>query len=78
MTNRQTILITGATGSIGGAAASALFGQGADIVLLGRTTDKLEARADFVRAALSEAGIDSQERDIATLRRTPASPRVST
>jgi NAD(P)-dependent dehydrogenase (short-subunit alcohol dehydrogenase family) len=67
MTNRQIILITGATGSIGGAAAVALAKRDAGVVLLGRTPDKLEARADFVRAALSEAGIDCRELDIATL-----------
>jgi NAD(P)-dependent dehydrogenase (short-subunit alcohol dehydrogenase family) len=67
MTNRQTILITGATGSIGGAAAVALAKRGAGVVLLGRTPDKLEARADFVRAALSDAGINCRELDIATL-----------
>ena len=36
MTNKQTILIAGATGSIGGAAAVALAKRGARVVLLGR------------------------------------------
>ncbi len=36
MTNKQTILITGATGSIGGGAAVALAKRGAGVVLLGR------------------------------------------
>ena len=68
MTNiKQTILIAGATGSIGGAAAVALAKRGARVVLLGRSLDRLEAKADVVRVALSEAGIDYQDADIATL-----------
>jgi NAD(P)-dependent dehydrogenase (short-subunit alcohol dehydrogenase family) len=67
MTNKQTILIAGATGSIGGAAAVALAKRGASVVLLGRSLDKLEAKANVVRVALSEAGIDYQDTDIATL-----------
>ncbi len=67
MTNKQTILITGATGNIGGAAAIALAKRGARVVLLGRSPDKLKARADSIRVALSEAGIEYQDMDIATL-----------
>ena len=67
MTNKQTILITGATGNIGGGAAVALANRGARIVLLGRSTDKLEAKADSIRVALSKAQIDSQDTDITTL-----------
>ncbi len=67
MTNRQTILIAGATGNIGGGAALALAKQGAHIVLLGRRREKLEARADAIRVALSEAQADGQDADIATL-----------
>jgi NAD(P)-dependent dehydrogenase (short-subunit alcohol dehydrogenase family) len=67
MANRQTILIAGATGNIGGGAALALAKRGAHIVLLGRRREKLEARADAIRAALSEAQADSQDADIATL-----------
>jgi daunorubicin C-13 ketoreductase len=44
MTNKQTILITGATGSIGGGAAVALAKRGARVVLLGRSPDKLKAK----------------------------------
>lgn len=40
MKNKQTILIAGATGSIGGAAALALVKRGARVVLLGRKPDK--------------------------------------
>jgi NAD(P)-dependent dehydrogenase (short-subunit alcohol dehydrogenase family) len=67
MTNKQTILITGATGSIGGGAAVALAKRGARVVLLGRKLERLEARADFIRVALSEAQIDYQDTDIASL-----------
>jgi NAD(P)-dependent dehydrogenase (short-subunit alcohol dehydrogenase family) len=64
MTNKQTILIAGATGNIGGGAAHALAQRGASPVLLGRTPQKLQARADLIRTALSKEGI---EPDIATL-----------
>ena len=67
MTNKQTILITGATRNIGGGAAVALAKRGANVVLLGRKLKTLEARADAIRATLSEAGIEHQGTDIATL-----------
>ena len=67
MTDKQTILIAGATGNIGGGAAVALAKRGARVVLLGRKRERLEARADSIRVALSEAGIEFQEHDIATL-----------
>jgi len=67
MTNKQTILIAGATGNIGGGAAVALAKRSARVVLLGRSPDKLEAEADSIRAALSEARIECQDTDIATL-----------
>jgi NAD(P)-dependent dehydrogenase (short-subunit alcohol dehydrogenase family) len=67
MTNRQTILVAGATGNIGGGAALALAKRGAHIVLLGRRREKLEARADAIRVALSEAQADGQDADIAIL-----------
>ena len=67
MTNKQTILITGVTGNIGGAAAIALARRGARVVLLGRSPDKLKAKADSIRIALSEAWIDCQDTDIAML-----------
>ncbi len=64
MTSKQTILIAGATGSIGKAAAVALAQRGARVVLLGRDPDRLKAKADLVRVALSEARIDHQDTDI--------------
>ncbi len=67
MTDKQTILVTGATGNVGGGAAIALAKRGAKVVLLGRKLETLEARADSIRTALSEARIESQDTDIATL-----------
>ncbi len=67
MVNKQTILITGATGNVGGGAAVALAKRGARVVLLGRKLETLEARADSIRAALSEARIECQDTEIATL-----------
>ena len=67
MTDLQTILIAGATGNIGGGAAVALAKRGARVVLLGRKLKTLEARADSIRVALSEARIECQDADIATL-----------
>ncbi len=43
MENKQTILIAGATGNIGKAAAIALAKGGARVVILGRRHDKLQA-----------------------------------
>ena len=67
MTNKQTILVAGATGNIGGGAAVALAKRCARVVLLGRRLETLEARADSIRVALSEEGIEYQDTDIATL-----------
>ena len=58
MKNKQTILITGATGNIGGGAAVALFGC---------RLETLETRADSIRTALSEALIEYQDKDIDTM-----------
>jgi len=67
MTNRGTVLVTGATGSIGGSAAVALARRGARVVLLGRSAEKLDSRADSIRDALTDAGADDKAADIATL-----------
>ena len=64
MTNNQTILIAGATGSIGGSAALALAKRGARVVLLGRKAEKLKTKMNLLRAALDEAQIDFQDDDI--------------
>ena len=67
MENKQTILIAGATGNIGGGAAMALAKRGARIVLLGRSQDKLQATKDSIYVKLSEAQIEYQEKDLSTL-----------
>ena len=64
MTGKQTILIAGATGSIGGGAALALAKRGARVVLLGRSAEKLKTKMNLLRAALDEAQIDFQDDDI--------------
>jgi len=43
MMNKQTTLVAGATGNIGGGAAVALAKRGARVVLLGRRLETLEA-----------------------------------
>ena len=67
MENKQTILIAGATGNIGKAAAIALAKRGARVVILGRSHDKLQATKDSIYIKLSEAQIEYQEKDLATL-----------
>lgn len=67
MTNKKTILVTGATGSIGGAAALALVKGGAKVILLGRKLDKLKARTHRIQTELSESGIKFRNNDIETL-----------
>jgi NAD(P)-dependent dehydrogenase (short-subunit alcohol dehydrogenase family) len=64
MTNKQTILIAGATGSIGGGAAVALAKRGARVVLLGRSAEKLQTKVNLIRAALNQAQIEFQDEDI--------------
>ncbi|MBV1893705.1 MAG: SDR family NAD(P)-dependent oxidoreductase [Ilumatobacteraceae bacterium] len=60
MPKKPTILIAGATGSIGNAAALALTKRDARVVLLGRRADKLNAKADRIRGSRTGA-------DVATL-----------
>ena len=67
MADKQTILIAGATGNIGGGAAVALAKRGARVVLLGRKPETLEARAKSIRTTLSEERIEYQDTNIATL-----------
>lgn len=61
MAEKPTILIAGATGSIGNAAAVALAKRGARVVLMGRRAEKLNARAERIRGALA----DDQRADVA-------------
>lgn len=58
MADRRTVLVAGATGSIGGGAAVALAKRGARVVVLGRRPDRSEARAEAIRAALAESGLE--------------------
>ncbi|MBG7605721.1 MAG: SDR family NAD(P)-dependent oxidoreductase [Actinobacteria bacterium] len=67
MTKQQTILVAGATGSIGNSAAVALAKRGARVVLLGRRAEKLSSRADSIRDALTDAGDGHEVTDISTL-----------
>jgi NAD(P)-dependent dehydrogenase (short-subunit alcohol dehydrogenase family) len=62
--SKQTILIAGATGSIGGVAAVALAKRGNRVVLLGRNSNKLKAKAELIRASLNKNKISFQEEDI--------------
>lgn len=68
MAEKQTVLITGATGSIGGGAAIALAKRGARVVLLGRSQDRLSAKLASIHIAVSEdQGSGSRDIDIDTL-----------
>jgi NAD(P)-dependent dehydrogenase (short-subunit alcohol dehydrogenase family) len=49
------IIVTGASSGIGAAAATALAGAGASVVLVGRREDALKAQADVVAEAGAEA-----------------------
>ncbi len=56
MSDRRTVLVAGATGSIGGGAAVALAKRGAQVVVLGPKPDRSETRATAIREALVEEG----------------------
>ncbi len=58
MNSRQTVLIGGATGNVGGGAALALAQRGAHVVLLGRRQGTLDDKVDATRVVLPE---DEQE-----------------
>lgn len=67
MENRQTILIAGATGNVGGGAAIALVKRDARVVLLGRSLERLNAKIDSIQAALDKAQIRYEDQNFATL-----------
>lgn len=57
MVEKQTVLVAGATGNVGGGAATALALRGSHVVMLGRDPVKLKARADGIRTEQSANGI---------------------
>jgi len=67
VTNSQTVLIAGATGNVGGGAAVALARHDAHVVLLGRKQVTLDAKADWIRAALAQDGLEHSGAAIDTL-----------
>ena len=67
MMNKQTILIAGGTGNIGGGAAVSLARRGVKVVLLGHRLDHLETKANYFHNILSEDGIKDNDIDIETL-----------
>ena len=67
LTKKQTILVAGGTGNVGGGAAVALATRGARVVLLGRRLERLEARVEAIRNTLSKAQIEHQDVDLTTL-----------
>jgi NAD(P)-dependent dehydrogenase (short-subunit alcohol dehydrogenase family) len=67
MNQKQTVLVAGATGNVGGAAAAALARQGAHVVLLGRDMEALQARADSISATEAKDGADDVAIETLTL-----------
>lgn len=67
MRKTQTVLIAGATGNIGKAAAIALAKRGAKVVILGRSQGKLQAVRDSIYVRLSEQQLKDKEKAIETL-----------
>ena len=65
MMNKQTILIAGGTGNIGGGAAVSLARRGAKAVLLGHRQKHLETKAKYFKNILTKEGIKTI--DIETL-----------
>jgi uncharacterized protein len=57
----RTVLVTGATGGLGGAIARALAGRGASLILSGRRADVLEALASELRARAVECDLAVRE-----------------
>lgn len=67
METKQTILIAGATGNIGKAAAIALAKRGARVIILGRSISKLHATRDSIYIKLSKEQLQVNENTIETL-----------
>lgn len=56
MADGQVVLVAGATGNVGGAAAAALAQRGVRVVMLGRDPGKLATRAEKIRGDQSGSG----------------------
>ena len=67
MKNKQTILIAGGTGNIGGVAVVSLAKRGTKVVLLGHRPKHLETKAKYFHNILSEDEIKDNDIDIETL-----------
>ena len=67
MDGRQTILIAGATGNVGSGAAIALAKRGEQLVLLGRSQERLNEKVDSIQDALDAAQIGYEEQQFMTL-----------
>ena len=67
MKNKQTILIAGGTGNIGGGAVVSLAKRGAKVVLLGHRPKHLETKVKYFHNILSEDGIKDNDIEIETL-----------
>lgn len=63
----RTAIVTGANSGLGLAAARALAGAGADVVLACRNAEKGDAAAGSIRAAAPSAAIEVEELDLADL-----------
>jgi L-xylulose reductase len=57
----RTILVTGATGDIGGATVHRLVGQGADVIAAGRSVQKLKALASATGARPAPFDLTSED-----------------
>jgi len=64
--SRKVIVITGATGTLTGSAAAYLASQGARVVYLGRSQDKLDAALATTRAAHPDAEVLGVSADISS------------
>lgn len=67
MSTARTILVTGATGSIGGGTALALARRGAKVVVLGRNAAKLNTLAERLRQVAATGAGSSSEAQVSTL-----------
>jgi NAD(P)-dependent dehydrogenase (short-subunit alcohol dehydrogenase family) len=63
----RTVVITGATSGLGRAAAEALAGLGARVVLVGRDAAKLAAAQSGIAAVTGNADIDTERADLALM-----------